>query len=476
MYTLTRGVLPIFVKSYYCRKCKTRFNANYQVQDAQCPEARRLYYDEISKILKVEETVFMEVRLVETFRELMATLHASVSGIAQWYNQGIAAATMNVPNNLKYHAIMTGEMVYDVFFLHGLLLDHFNQHSRLSVPHGGQQWDRLTEALEKHNIHMVGTGQEHWAHRCKICMHLICGPDGKLCSLDAGTMDGVTMGHTCCSIEGICKELLATPKDRFCPSHSDRNNKCFVAGCKEPPEKHNKSLACTTPAHCEREAELHRHMQKGMKELIARYLRRPRSEAEGGESTMPMITPTEAATTPSRTAQVEALFGALLHAPKALNAVVGRLNCKWMHNEQLFVHPCGVIISRCTFYNAESLTACNDFLKVMFPTSRYPNCLPSYIFYDNNCQLLCHAWKQGDTYYNKTGMVVETWHAKSHKETNKFCRKWCLPSRFSELMTVRRDGKLRWRFNMSSAEQANAWFGGYHPIIREMPHCRYEVF
>ncbi|PBL01432.1 hypothetical protein ARMGADRAFT_1043343 [Armillaria gallica] len=344
---------------------------------------------------------------------------------------------------------MTGEMVYDAFFLHGLLLDHFNGHSRLSVPHRGLQRDRLTAALEERNIRMVGTGQEHWAHRCKICMHLFRGEDGKLYSVDAGTMDGVTMGHTCCSIEGICRVLLATPKDRFCPSHSDRKNKCFVAGCDQPPETINKSLACATPAHRDRELELRRCTQKGMKELIARYLRRPRSETEAEETT----TPTSGDA-----------------------GEVGRLNRKWTHNEQLFVRPCGVIVSRCTFYNAESLTACNDFLKVTFPTSKYPNCLPSFIFYDNNCQLLRHAWRQEDTYYNKTGMVVETWHAKSHKETDEFCRQWCLPSRFPELMRVGRDGKPGWRFNASSAEQANAWFGGYHPIVREMPRCRYNFY
>ncbi|KAK0443244.1 hypothetical protein EV421DRAFT_1903743 [Armillaria borealis] len=356
-----------------------------------------------------------------------------------------------------------GEMVYDAFFLHGLLLDHFNGHSRLSVPHRGLQRDRLTAALEERNNRMVGTGQEHWAHRCKICMHLFRGEDGKLYSVDAGTMDGVTMGHTCCSIEDICRVL-------------DRKNKCFVAGCDLPPEKLNKSLACATPAHRDREIELRRHTQKGMKELIARYLRCPCSEAKAEESTMPTPGDAGEAAVTSRTAQVNALFGVLLHAPKAVNTVVGRLNRKWTHNEQLFVRPCGVIVSRCTFYNTESLTACNDFLKVMFPTSKYPNCLPSFIFYDNNCQLLHHAWGQGDTYYNKTGMVVETWHAKSHKETDEFCRQWCLPSRFPELMRVGRDGKPGWRFNASSAEQANAWFGGYHPIVREMPCCRYNFY
>ncbi len=65
-----------------------------------------------------------------------------------------------------------------------------------------------------------------------------------------------------------------TPKERFCPIHSDRKDKCFVAGCDLPPDKENKSLACSTPAHHERELEVRRRTHKGMRELLSRYLRR----------------------------------------------------------------------------------------------------------------------------------------------------------------------------------------------------------
>ena len=36
------------------------------------------------------------------------------------------------------------------------------------------------------------------------------------------------------------------------------------------------------------------------------------------------------------------------------------------------------------------------------------------------------------------------------------------------------DGK--WRFNSSVAEQANAWYGGFLAIVRDMQADRYEFF
>ncbi len=73
------------------------------------------------------------------------------------------------------------ELVYEAFFLHGLLLDAYNQGASLSLPNSGEQRDRMDKALDERNKRMVGTGQEFWAHRCQICMQLFEGPDGKIC-------------------------------------------------------------------------------------------------------------------------------------------------------------------------------------------------------------------------------------------------------------------------------------------------------
>ncbi len=99
-----------------------------------------------------------------------------------------------------------------------------------------------------------------------------------------------------------------------------------------------------------------------MRELLAQYLRRPRGEE--GESSAVRTTetqPTAASTNPTpSTTQSEGMelnVGSLFKAHNILGKVLGRLNRKWTHNEQLFVRPCGIIVSRCTFYHAESLTA-----------------------------------------------------------------------------------------------------------------------
>lgn len=287
-----------------------------------------------------------------------------------------------MPNNFVLNNKLTAELVYEAFFLHGLILDAYNRGVSLTLPNGSEQRDRLDRALEERNKRMVGTGQEFWAHRCQVCMQLFQGADGKICgssteawkryfllmtpicvdAADAGTMDGVTMGFPCCSVEGICCIDLKTPKERFCPIHSDRKDKCFVAGCDLPPDKENKSLACSTPAHHERELEVRRRTHKGMRELLSRYLRRLRGEDDesGTVSTtesQPTALPADPTLSSTQSEGIELTVGTLFKAHNLLGKVLGRLNRKWTHNEQLFVRPCGVIVSRCTFYHAESLTA-----------------------------------------------------------------------------------------------------------------------
>jgi hypothetical protein len=81
--------------------------------------------------------------------------------------------------------------------------------------------------------------------------------------------------------------------------------------------------------------------------------------------------------------------------------------------------------------------------------------------------------KDGDTYFENSGLPVDVFHFKSkHKVTDVDCNAFCNPARWSELMTP----EGTWRFNSSSAEQANAWMGGYQSICREMEADRYEFF
>jgi hypothetical protein len=77
------------------------------------------------------------------------------------------------------------------------------------------------------------------------------------------------------------------------------------------------------------------------------------------------------------------------------------------------------------------------------------------------------------TYFNGCVLPVDVFHFKAkHKEQDVECSWNCNPDIWLELCTV--DGK--WRINSSTAEQANAWFGGYSAIVHEMQADRYEIF
>lgn len=109
-----------------------------------------------------------------------------------------------------------------------------------------------------------------------------------------------------------------------------------------------------------------------------------------------------------------------------------------------------------------------------FPTKRS---LPGVLWHDNNCRV--RVMLNADTdeylkhYFDHCALPVDVFHFKcKHKETDIECGTFCNPYIWPELRTE--DGN--WRFNSSAAEQANAWFGGFQSIVREMEVDRYNFF
>ena len=76
----------------------------------------------------------------------------------------------------------------------------------------------------------------------------------------------------------------------------------------------------------------------------------------------------------------------------------------------------------------------------------------------------------GDTYFDDVALPVDVFHFKvKHKEGNTFCRQYCNPARWPELIN---EVTGTWVFNSSVAEQINLWFGGYHAITQLMHQDR----
>ncbi|EJD54206.1 hypothetical protein AURDEDRAFT_51957, partial [Auricularia subglabra TFB-10046 SS5] len=340
---------------------------------------------------------------------------------------------------------LTAEVVLDGFILHALLRDARYRNYELILPHHTPQPQRMDHAMHARNVMMAGTGQAQWAHACDDCMKLKTDADGRTYRITACVTDGNTMGHTCCSYRSDdnepCRQTLQTTQDRFCPLHASEEKLCAVRTCREPSQQG--FMTCALSEHRRLETE-HREKDQSFLQLKARLFYTQLAEATRNS--------TAHKTTPKKTKTV--------------------FHRTWTHNEQLAVRPCGVIVSRCTFYQAEAVSG--DFLMATFPPE-LPGSRPTFLFYDDNCQLwrfLQNCGQRIREYFAKIGLPVDVFHFRSkHKITDNICQTHCNPASFPALRT---GGK--WTFNSSAAEQANVWFGKYSSIVREMHEHRYNFF
>ncbi|KAJ7125554.1 hypothetical protein C8R43DRAFT_898602, partial [Mycena crocata] len=440
LFTLRRGVLPIFSKSKYCRSCQTRYYNNYFVHQASKVDARRQYYsEEVPTYIHIHETSYIDTELCKYFSLEMALSHGTCSGIAKVYNKALGSSSL--PNSSRLSHELTGDLVLDSFIHYSLLHDKKTRREILSLPHGGHQNHRYDEAMAERNYRMAGTGQAMWAHACNRCMKIYKGDDGQWYRLTAGVHDGVTVRHLCCSVHD-CLEALPSQRDHFCFTHRALAAVCCVQGCN----------AASQPGFKTCSLEAHRALQTAAEEKnTAMFQLRSRLRHAASSAPPPAVNST---TDPP---------------PVKLKA---KLTRNYTHNEQLFVRCCGVIISRATLFGSEGVTGAKVFLKATFPP-QYPGAKPSYVFYDNNCSFLKHLRASGDHYFDDVGLPVDVFHFKcKHSEGDLFCQTHCNPARFKELIDS--DGK--WVFNSSAAEQANVWFGKYQNIVQEMPVLKYNFY
>ncbi|KAJ7688031.1 hypothetical protein B0H17DRAFT_938814 [Mycena rosella] len=431
LYTLHRGILPVFSKSLYCRGCHTCYYHNYFVQEAHNTAAQREYYRPTSagaspampKYIHVFESCFVEHALCVYFKSQLCISQSAFLGIACIYNSALAH-TSEAPSAPRLKDELAGDLVLESFFLHSILRDKIHRNEPLALPHHGPQNHRFDEVLAECNYRMVGTGQEMWAHTCHRCTKIYQGEDRNWYRMSGGVHDGVSVRHVGCGVHN-CTEAVQSQHNLFCYTHRDIIKICCIRGCSVMAQPGFRT--CTEPSH--------RAFQTDSEERNTAMFQLHTRLRNGNISQVPM-----AGGTPLK----------------------GHLYCSWMHSEQLFARCCGVIISRATFFGSEGVSGVNTFLKATFP-EEFPASLPSYIFYDNNCQFLKHLRHCDDHYFDNVGLPVNVFHFKcKHTDRDIFC----------ELIGA--DGK--WIFNSSAAEQANIWFGKFQNIVQEMPVIRYNFF
>lgn len=292
---------------------------------------------------------------------------ASGDGCAKIYNLSLRKLSSNSHK-------MTSEIVWNAFYVHALLLHHARRDSHLQVPHHGEQSDRLATALKVRNEQMVGVGQPQWAHACDQCEKLVeveepasgrsawgaslpgwCAVsdvDIMKGRLSACVMDGVCIGHPRCQVYH-CTERLLSPRDRYCESHRAFDTVCAIQGCDLPCTDGKRT--CSTKGHRAVEQE-RRRRGRAMFELKRRMQAR---DVASSIRAVPSVDPSPSflddpdLDDPAWTSNVERK-----KTHKRAPRIKSTLTRRWTHNEQLLVRPCNVIVSRATFYEAESLPNC----------------------------------------------------------------------------------------------------------------------
>ncbi|KAF8585031.1 hypothetical protein K439DRAFT_1344525, partial [Ramaria rubella] len=456
LFTKDWGPVPVWTTSLYCRECKIRYYANYFLH---ANASTRTYYAMVPEVIQISQKYFMESLLVELFANLMTIAWASATNCARLYNMGFGNPEIaaRLPRSWPVNLHMDCENVWDAFFLYGLLCDHREQGSVLELPHRGpNNANRLRAALEVRNERMAGPGQVQWNHACEKCTWVTEGEDGIHRAVRATVTDGVTLGHPCRAVHD-CQLPLASQRDIYCPAHAAKNNECVVVECVRLRDGEWKT--CNLPEH--RQLEEYQKLQGKVMFQLKRRLQRVKAAA-GHDSIGPM-----GLLVGTQIGQKASCAGKPTSGNKRIRARFGR---RRTHNEELCVATCGVILGRATFFGSEAPNGVRLFWKGLFPTKAS---MPQCQFHDNNCKILPMLRNNPDPYFADAIFPVDVFHFKSkHKESDMFCAVHCNPMNWPELLTE--DG--RWRFNSSAAEQANAWFGGFLAIVREMRVDRYNFF
>jgi hypothetical protein len=135
-------------------------------------------------------------------------------------------------------------------------------------------------------------------------------------------------------------------------------------------------------------------------------------------------------------------------------------------------------------YNSESSPQVLAFLNRLW--NSYPDSRPSFIAYDDACDLLRHIATQdiNSTWLLTTKFIVDAWHYIGHNASDALCRLWCNPTPANgsqpDLIRVVVDDNgvahLTRAFNTETAEQLNAWINPFESQLRQMSDINFDLF
>lgn len=144
-----------------------------------------------------------------------------------------------------------------------------------------------------------------------------------------------------------CKDPLITHRHRFCADHYGRNTLCSVTDCLSTCEDGHRT--CPDPEHRKLEDKYYKRAKAifRLREQAAKSL--PLDSA-------PTMSQSSSDSNVEVSVEAESCEGKSEVGNRKLKAYFGR---RRTHNEQIIMRPCGVILSRATFFGSEAISAVN---------------------------------------------------------------------------------------------------------------------
>ncbi|EGG01018.1 uncharacterized protein MELLADRAFT_92735 [Melampsora larici-populina 98AG31] len=324
----------------------------------------------------------------------------------------------------------------------------FRQLQMLAHAHGDNT-DRLLPAMIRELHYIANNGALHRDHFCSLCVRTYpIEHEGKetVKIIREVVTDGLTIGHWRCTAssaqlqalahragapppDGPCLNALPKVTSRFCAEHEETlKGWCVAQPCTKLAEPGSET--CKSQKHKEALTAFQALKKKNFS--LKSMLNRPGSHLPSDPSvhlhpdTAELIDFDALHQANEADREHEAACDGGAAKPKG-TPVLSRSRT---HNDQLIVGACGIILSWCTFYNAEAPSALRDYLVEAFPDG-----LPEVIFYDNACNLLrvIHNGDKDPTPFENTVIPVDPFHHRSHKESNSFCQMYTDPKKFPDL-------------------------------------------
>ncbi|KAJ7909341.1 hypothetical protein B0H13DRAFT_1714892 [Mycena leptocephala] len=294
--------------------------------------------------------------------------------------------------------------------------------------------------------------------------------DGRRGYVRLASMDGKTITHKICSISSCEKALVNYKNGRFCEDHLHMCNLCGIVPCGQPVHSPG-ALTCDDQAHKDWHAKYLNRFSRMSFPGVQRVIRRQ----AGGESRFDAPSEPEGGV-PTLHAELPSLNG-VAGAQVSHTFRAGTTYCL-----QTIQWSCSCPIAWGKCYRSESSSQVLRFLNRTW--ENHPDAKPSFISYDDACNLLRHIVTQDpDSHWIKTTkFIVDAWHYIGHRATDVLCRLWCNPAPTNgsqpDLVIVDVDANGRTHttraFNTETAEQLNAWLNGFEAQLRQMSATNFD--